>query len=196
MTRSTPCFPSNCIGWANIQPVIPTKAGYTFSPSSRMVTVNGANVTGVTFTATPAGPTYTISGTIGPPASGAGASVQLGGTGSATVAADSSGNYVFAGLPNGTYTVTPGKSGYAFTPASRSVSVSGADATGISFTALGPDKARANSYDNAWETAWVNHARSVLTTRARLMALCSKSATRSPTRSLRLVADTRPGKNG
>ena len=144
--------------------VIPSKAGYTFTPSSRTVTVNGANVTGVTFTATPNAATHTISGTVGPPPFGAGTSVQLAGAGSASVAADSSGNYVFTGLPNGTYTITPGKSGYAFAPASRSVTVSDADASGISFTALGPDKDRANSYDNAWETAWVNHARSVLTT--------------------------------
>jgi hypothetical protein len=144
--------------------VIPSKAGYTFAPSSRTVTVNGANVTGVTFTATLNAPAHTISGTVGPPAFGAGTSVQLAGAVSATVAADSSGNYVFTGLSNGTYTVTPGKSGYAFTPASRSVTVSDADASGIGFTALGPDKERANSYDNAWETAWVNHARSVLTT--------------------------------
>src|SRR5712664_1555935 len=39
--------------------VTPSRAGYTFNPSSQAVTVNGANVTGLNFTATPqGGPTF------------------------------------------------------------------------------------------------------------------------------------------
>jgi O-glycosyl hydrolase len=51
------------------------------------------------------------------------------------VTADASGNYTFAGLANGTYTVTPSKTGYTFTPTSRAVTLSGANRTGTNFTA-------------------------------------------------------------
>jgi predicted ATPase/subtilisin-like proprotein convertase family protein len=52
-------------------------------------------------------------------------------TGSATTAAD--GTYTISGLAAGTYTVTPAKTGYGFTPANRSVTV-GPNATGVNFT--------------------------------------------------------------
>jgi len=48
---------------------------------------------------------------------------------------DASGNFVFNGLTNGTYTVTPSNSGYTFNPASVSVTVSGANVSGIAFLA-------------------------------------------------------------
>jgi hypothetical protein len=80
-------------------------------------------------------PTFNISGTITPAANGSGATVTLSGAGSATATADSSGNYTFTGLANGAYTVTPSKTGFVFTPASRSVTVSGANQTAVSFTA-------------------------------------------------------------
>jgi hypothetical protein len=35
---------------------------------------------------------------------------------------------------------------------------------GVNFTAWGPTKDRANSYDNAWKTAWVDHGRALLAT--------------------------------
>jgi len=72
--------------------------------------------------------TYSISGSAGT----ASATVTAG-TKSAT--SDASGNFTIAGLANGTYTVTPSKSGCTFTPASRSVTVSSANVTGVSFTA-------------------------------------------------------------
>src|SRR5215472_9229215 len=62
---------------------------------------------------------YTISGTISPSAGGNGATVTLSGAGSATTTANSSGAYSFTGLANGAYTVTPGRSGYTFSPASQ-----------------------------------------------------------------------------
>lgn len=39
--------------------VIPSRAGYTFSPSSQSATVNGANVAGINFTTTPATTAHT-----------------------------------------------------------------------------------------------------------------------------------------
>jgi len=76
---------------------------------------------------------WTISGTTS--SLGAGATVVLSGGASATTTADTSGNFSFSGLANGTYTVTPTKAGYAFTPASQPVSVNGANVTGVSFSA-------------------------------------------------------------
>jgi len=50
-----------------------------------------------------------------------------------TVTTDSSGNYTLSGLVAGTYTITPSKSGYTFSPASRAVTVP-PDSTGQDFT--------------------------------------------------------------
>jgi hypothetical protein len=36
--------------------------------------------------------------------------------------------------------------------------------TAVNFTAVGPTSDRANSYDDAWEAAWVNHGRALLAT--------------------------------
>ena len=54
----------------------------------------------------------------------------LSGASTATVTADSSGNYSFSGLANGAYTVTPSQSGYTFSPPSQSVTINGANRDG------------------------------------------------------------------
>ncbi len=113
-----------------------SKSGFTFSPSSLQVTVNGANVTGENFTASAVSPTtYSISGTISTAANGSGATVKLTGATSATTTANSSGAYSFTSLGNGSYTVTASKSGFTFSPSSLAVTVSGANVTGENFTA-------------------------------------------------------------
>jgi hypothetical protein len=124
-------------GLANgIYAVTPSRTGYTFSPTSQSATVNGANVTGVNFSATASGSqTYSISGTISPSTGGAGATVTLSGTASAATTANSSGAYAFTGFGNGNYTVTPSHVGYTFSPTSKSATVNGANVTGINFTA-------------------------------------------------------------
>jgi hypothetical protein len=112
--------------------VTPSAAGYTFSPASRVVTISGANVTGVNFSSLVI-PTYVISGTV----SGAGgnvATVTLSGAASASTFTDANGNYAFANLYNGSYVVTVVKSGYVFTPSSRSITVNGGNVTGANFT--------------------------------------------------------------
>ncbi|MFL6227807.1 MAG: lamin tail domain-containing protein [Pyrinomonadaceae bacterium] len=53
----------------------------------------------------------------------------------ATTTSGADGRYSFGALPAGSYTVTPSKTNYSFTPASRNVALSGADATGVDFTA-------------------------------------------------------------
>jgi hypothetical protein len=114
--------------------VTPTKSGYTFTPPSLPVTISGGNAPPQNFTMQ-AIPTYSVSGSIAPVANGSGATVSLAGASSASTTADSSGNYIFSGLANGTYTVTPNKSGFSFTPRNQTVPVNGANVPGINFTA-------------------------------------------------------------
>lgn len=116
--------------------ITPSRAGYTFNPTSQSAVVNGANVTGVNFTATAqVGPTFSISGTITPTTGGSGATVILSGAAGATTTANSTGSYTFAGLAKGSYTVTPNNSGFAFNPANQSVTINAANVTGVNFTA-------------------------------------------------------------
>src|SRR5450755_3469877 len=111
--------------------VTPSKAGFVCIPASQAVTVIGASVAAVNFSSTTA-PTYSISGTISG-AGGAGATVKLTGAATATTTADAAGNYAFAGLANGSYAATPNKTGYVYTPASRAVTVSGANVSAVNF---------------------------------------------------------------
>jgi hypothetical protein len=116
--------------------ITPSHTGYTFTPTSQNTTINAADVSGVNFTATPqTNPTYSISGTISPAAGGNGATVTLSGALTATATADSAGHYIFNGLANGRYAVTPGRTGYTFSPTSQSATVTGASVTGLDFTA-------------------------------------------------------------
>jgi hypothetical protein len=139
-----------------------------------VVTAAGQASNGVPFTVTGGGAapqsigaesfsTFGLSGSITPLTAGAGAAVALTQTGQSTTA-DNSGKYAFTGLASGSYTVTPSKPGYVFAPGGQTVTVTNADVI-VNFSgAMGPTSDRANSYDNAWETAWVAHARSLLTT--------------------------------
>ena len=80
------------------------------------------------------GATYSISGTVSPSGNGAGTTVTLSGPAAATTTADASGNYTFSGLANGSYTVTPSKSGFTFAPASATPTVNTGNVTGVNFT--------------------------------------------------------------
>jgi hypothetical protein len=83
----------------------------------------------------PASQTYSISGTITPSSGTSGATITLSGATSATTSGDSSGNYSFTGLANGTYAVTPSNRGFAFSPTSQNAAVNGANISGVNFTA-------------------------------------------------------------
>jgi hypothetical protein len=109
--------------------VTASQSGYTFSPPSASVTLNGASITAVNFTATPV--SYTISGSV----SGSAATLTLSGAGTGSTTTSSTGTFTFSGLANGSYAVTPSQSGYTFTPPSASVTVNGASITGVNFTA-------------------------------------------------------------
>jgi trimeric autotransporter adhesin len=79
------------------------------------------------------GTTYSISGTV--TLSGSGLSGVTVSTGSASATTATDGTYTISGLANGTYTVTPSKTGYTFSPTSTAVTISGANQTGKNFTA-------------------------------------------------------------
>lgn len=64
-----------------------------------------------------------------------GVQVSLTGGASAVTTTNASGDYVFTGLTNGSYTVTPALAGFTFAPVSQVVNLAGADATGVNFTA-------------------------------------------------------------
>ena len=97
--------------------------GYTFSPVSQAVTMNGDEPDRSEFY----GPDDRIHlerlGNIGPAGSGDGATVTLSGSASGSTVADVNGNYTFAGVVNGSYTVTPSKSGYTFSPVNQAVNI-------------------------------------------------------------------------
>jgi Carboxypeptidase regulatory-like domain len=114
--------------------VTPSRAGFTFNPASSPQTVSGANIPGVNFIGTPPAATYSISGQVMFNGSGLSAvTVALSGDSSATAITGANGNYVFTGLENGSYTITPGLIDWTFNPASSPQTVSGADIPGVNF---------------------------------------------------------------
>lgn len=114
--------------------VTPSKVGFTFTPASRAVTIVAESAIGRDFTAVAAGPLHAVSGTVSG-ATAAGVTVALSGAATGTAFTDPGGAYSFSGLADGAYTVTPTKGGYAFAPASLTMTVSGADVAGQNFTA-------------------------------------------------------------
>ena len=60
--------------------------------------------------------------------------LSLTGTATASTTADAAGNFTFTNLPNGSYTVTPSKAGFTFTPANQPVSISNASVSGVNFS--------------------------------------------------------------
>jgi hypothetical protein len=95
---------------AVIDPVTGDFLFSTFGGSNRVVRVTGF-----------ASPTVTLSGTVVDPGALplAGVTLSLTGTVTSTTTTAADGTYSFAGLPNGSYTVTPSVPGRAFTPVSR-----------------------------------------------------------------------------
>jgi hypothetical protein len=80
-----------------------------------------------------AGPTYSLSGTITLSGSGLTGVTVTAGSGSATT--NASGAWTISGLAAGSYTVTPSRSGYTFSPSSQAATITSANVTGINFTA-------------------------------------------------------------
>lgn len=85
--------------------------------------------------------TYSISGTItfspengGGPATGV-TVILTSGTLTRVTSTDTNGVYIFSGLADGSYTITPNRSGYSFNPSNLTVNISGADVSNQNFTA-------------------------------------------------------------
>jgi len=116
--------------------VTPSETGYSFTPISQNVAVSGGPATVPVFTVTATGPGSTISGAITPAASGSGTTITLtqGGSTVGTATADTNGNYSFASLSNGTYTLTPAKTSFTFSPVNQTVTVNGSNVIAGPFT--------------------------------------------------------------
>lgn len=87
-----------------------------------------------TITATSAS-THSITGSVGGDTAG-GVTMRLSGAADMTTTTDANGDYVFSGLANGSYTVTPFKKGFSFSPSSLDVSINDTDRTGQDFTSI------------------------------------------------------------
>jgi subtilisin family serine protease len=119
--------------------VQPARSGYTFTPASRTATV-APDQSGVDFSAAavPA-QEYTISGTVTANGAGLAGALVTAGVRSATTGSD--GTYRISALPAGTYTLRPIRSGYTFTPASRTVTLR-SDTPGVNFASTAPPAAQ------------------------------------------------------
>ena len=123
----------------NYAPLMPVRfADITLLPTivklqgrAVMITERIDKVTPIAQTGNVAGALYNISGNI-PGVANVTVSITSGGTGAATT--DSNGNYSLASLANGTYTITPTKSGCTFSPTTLTVTINGAHSTGNNFT--------------------------------------------------------------
>jgi hypothetical protein len=78
--------------------------------------------------------TYSITGNISGPG-GVGATVSLSGPEVLSTSSDSSGNFSFGGVVNGSYTVSVSNPGVTFTPASQTVNVGFGSVAGVNFVA-------------------------------------------------------------
>jgi hypothetical protein len=123
--------------WVQRQNAPTAASGTTVTLNDTAPTTDRYNLTIVEVLAAPvSGTTSTVSGTIAPASLGNGSAVTLiqNGTTISAAAADANGNYSFTSVANGTYIVTPTKSGVNFSPTSQSVTVNGAPATVAAFT--------------------------------------------------------------
>ena len=116
---------SRCTGFLKLMTVLTVLSGLSVLLAACSASDNGAGLLPATYSLT-----GRVSGDIRQSVA-----VAVSGAVNATVSTDADGNYSVSGLPNGSYTVTPSRTGYTFTQPSRSVVVSGADASGNDFTA-------------------------------------------------------------
>jgi uncharacterized protein (TIGR03437 family) len=145
---------TRCILYGMTATVVPNgavaTATFTISPASTSTSIpiafSGAVAAGATGNSIPMSGTggtiavtqpqgWSISGTITPASQGGGVTVSMTGGATSTATADGSGNFTLTGLLNGTYQLTPSKTGLTFSPQSKSITVNGANVTGVAFAA-------------------------------------------------------------
>lgn len=80
--------------------------------------------------------TYSLSGTITPASAGNGVKVTLSGPAAGSTTTNSSGAYSFSGLVNGTYVVTPSRSGYEYDPPSAAITINGTNQANVDFSGV------------------------------------------------------------
>lgn len=114
-----------------------TASGFTLTaiPGSATDYRRRAPVNGIQIVPAGIAPTYGASGTVTPTSLGVGTTLTLTGTASGTTGTTAAGAYAFSGLANGSYTITPSRPGYRFTPSARSFLISGANVSGLNFSA-------------------------------------------------------------
>ncbi len=104
--------------------------GGSGSSSALSTTSSSVQTSSTSAAVTSASPALTISGVV----SGVTAvTVSLKGSAAHTTATDSAGNFSFATLAAGSYTVVPGKPGYVFSPVSMAANVASTSVTGLGF---------------------------------------------------------------
>lgn len=130
------------VGYGNLSSGQIVVNNVSVSPATVTVTSSAGGLATLPVTIIPfAQAAYSISGTItfapthgGGPASGV-TVILTSGSLTRVTSTDANGVYTFTGLSNGSYTITPNRSGYAFTPINLTVNISGGDVTGQNFTA-------------------------------------------------------------
>jgi O-glycosyl hydrolase len=135
--------PNTVVSWAVPEAgggVVDASGHYTAPQATgvfHVVATSSANplAQGIATITVVAAPLFQISGTVGPSSLIADTTISLSGSSGATTTVDASGNFTFGGLANGNYAVTPTKAGFTFTPTTRSITLSGGDVAGLTFTA-------------------------------------------------------------
>ena len=118
----------------------PTLDGFEFAPLSRNISISGASVTGQDFEVTQTAELFVIAGSVVTSRSAlpiTGVQMILEGPISKTAVTGPAGNYIFSGLPDGRYTITPSLAGFAFSPPTRKVRIRGANQTARLFRGRG-----------------------------------------------------------
>ena len=112
--------------------------GFAYTPPSQVVKVASADVKASPFSSAAAETTYTISGTVkGDVTAGMVLALTRNGAAAGDTLTNASGAFQLEGLAVGSYVLTPSRTGYTFTPPSRTVTLSGTTTvvTGLEFTA-------------------------------------------------------------
>lgn len=131
---------------ADLYKVYPSSASFSFTPSEASISISSNNVTGVNFSGVYTAADLHISGSVTQDSSALPrVTIALEAPGiSLFVLTKADGKYDIGNLPGGTYTLTPSRRGYGFTPAVATVALVASSATrdftavqAITYTILG-----------------------------------------------------------